>query len=154
MATVFYKAPFSWLEISGDETGLKDIEFVEKEGLSHDPYLLEPVIHQFDEYFMGKRSSFDLPLSPFIGTPFQQRVWQALMTIPYGKTISYRELAELVGTPKAVRAVGSANGKNRVPIIVPCHRVIATGGKLGGYSGGLDKKIWLLEHEQKMISSV
>ena len=101
---------------------------------------------QLAEYFAGERTEFDLELAP-AGTPFQRRVWDALCEIPYGETISYVELARWVGQPKASRAVGLANGRNPLAIIVPCHRVIAADGRLGGYGGGLDRKRWLLEHE-------
>jgi methylated-DNA-[protein]-cysteine S-methyltransferase len=104
------------------------------------------VRRQLEEYFAGRRQAFDVPLS-MPGTDFQQTVWAELRRIPYGETISYGELARRVGNPAASRAVGSANGKNPIPIIVPCHRVIATGGKLGGFGGGLDTKRWLLSHE-------
>ncbi|WP_197525623.1 methylated-DNA--[protein]-cysteine S-methyltransferase [Pseudobythopirellula maris] len=107
---------------------------------------------QLGEYFAGQRTAFDLPLGPLeescgVGTAFQRRVWRALMAIPYGRTISYRQLAEAIDQPKASRAVGSANGKNPLSIITPCHRVIATDGGLGGYTGGLRRKEQLLEHE-------
>ncbi|MEZ5123551.1 MAG: methylated-DNA--[protein]-cysteine S-methyltransferase [Solirubrobacterales bacterium] len=101
---------------------------------------------QLAGYFAGERTEFDLELAP-AGTPFQRRVWDALCEIPYGETISYVELARWVGQPKASRAVGLANGRNPLAIIVPCHRVIAADGRLGGYGGGLDRKRWLLEHE-------
>jgi methylated-DNA-[protein]-cysteine S-methyltransferase len=101
---------------------------------------------QLLEYFAGARTTFDLLLAPS-GTPFQQSVWAALRTIPYGTTASYAEVAELVGRPRAFRAVGQANGANPIPIIVPCHRVIAAGGGLGGYSGGLGVKMQLLAVE-------
>lgn len=101
---------------------------------------------QLDAYFAGTLRVFDLPLA-LAGTPFQQRVWQALLEIPYGVTISYGELARRLGDPKASRAVGLANGRNPVSIIVPCHRVIGADGALTGYGGGLDNKRWLLTHE-------
>ena len=101
---------------------------------------------QLSEYFAGRRQTFDLDLS-MPGTDFQQAVWAELRRIPYGETIAYAELARRVGNPAASRAVGSANGRNPIPIIVPCHRVIASGGKLGGFGGGLDTKKWLLAHE-------
>lgn len=101
---------------------------------------------QLHEYFLNKRKSFDLPLT-LRGTEFQTKVWRALQNIPHGKTISYRTLAEKVGKPSASRAVGNANGKNPVPIIVPCHRVVAHDGGIGGYTGGLDKKRLLLDLE-------
>ena len=101
---------------------------------------------QLVEYFAGSRQSFDLPLAAR-GTPFQQRVWQQLRAIPYGETISYAELARRIGSPTAVRAVGAANGRNPIAIIVPCHRVIGSDGTLTGYAGGLDAKRTLLELE-------
>lgn len=101
---------------------------------------------QLDEYFSGKRTQFDLPIAAK-GTAFQMQVWQALTTIPYGETWSYQELANAIGNPKAVRAVGLANGKNPVSIVVPCHRVIGKNGKLTGYAGGIERKRWLLEKE-------
>ncbi|HEY5109667.1 MAG TPA: methylated-DNA--[protein]-cysteine S-methyltransferase [Acidimicrobiales bacterium] len=102
---------------------------------------------QLDEYFAGRRTSFDVAMT-LEGTDFQRRVWAELCAIPYGETISYGELARRVGNPKASRAVGSANGRNPVAVIVPCHRVIAGDGSLGGYGGGLDRKVRLLELEQ------
>jgi methylated-DNA-[protein]-cysteine S-methyltransferase len=105
------------------------------------------VREQLADYFAGKRQEFDVPLK-LAGTPFQQRVWQELVRIPFGTTISYGQLAERVGTPTASRAVGQANGRNPVSIIVPCHRVIGANGKLTGYGGGIDKKQWLLAWER------
>jgi methylated-DNA-[protein]-cysteine S-methyltransferase len=101
---------------------------------------------QLDEYFAGSRTTFDIPLA-FHGTPFQQDVWRALGEIPYAETITYAELAEIVGRPRACRAVGQANGANPIPIVLPCHRVLATGGKIGGYGGGLPAKHQLLALE-------
>ena len=101
---------------------------------------------QLEEYFAGKRDDFDVPLTA-PGTAFQRAVWQALREIPYGCTMTYREVAERVGSPKAVRAVGSANSRNPVSIIVPCHRVVGSDGKLIGYAGGFSAKRWLLDHE-------
>jgi len=104
--------------------------------------------NQLASYFAGELTAFDLPLA-LAGTPFQKRVWAELRRIPYGHTISYQELARRVGNPKASRAVGSANGQNPVAVIVPCHRVIASDGTLGGFGGGLDRKEWLLNHEKR-----
>ena len=103
---------------------------------------------QLQEYFAGKRTEFDLPLS-FSGTEFQQQTWRALLTIPYGETRSYSEQAHLIGNPRAVRAVGRTNGLNPIGIVVPCHRVIGKSGELTGYAGGLDKKRFLLDLERK-----
>jgi methylated-DNA-[protein]-cysteine S-methyltransferase len=108
---------------------------------------LHAVTRQLDEYFAGTRRQFDLPLRP-AGTPFQLEVWGALLTIPYGETASYAEIARRIGRPRAVRAVGAANGANPLSIIVPCHRVIGSHGDLVGYGGGLPLKRWLLAHER------
>lgn len=107
------------------------------------PAPLAAAAAQLAEYFAGERTSFDVPLAPH-GTPFQLRVWRALREIPYGTTWSYGELARRIGKPSAVRAVGLANGRNPIPIIVPCHRVIGADGSLTGYGGGLDRKRYLL----------
>jgi methylated-DNA-[protein]-cysteine S-methyltransferase len=101
---------------------------------------------QLDEYFAGHRTHFELPLAP-TGTPFQRRVWAALAEIPFGRTISYLQLARTVGDERAVRAVGGANGRNPLPIVLPCHRVIGADGSLTGFGGGIERKRWLLEHE-------
>jgi methylated-DNA-[protein]-cysteine S-methyltransferase len=105
---------------------------------------------QLDEYFAGQRDDFDLPLTA-PGTAFQRAVWQALREIPYGSTMTYRQVAEEVGNPKAVRAVGSANSRNPISIIVPCHRVVGSDGKLVGYAGGFSAKRWLLDHERATV---
>jgi methylated-DNA-[protein]-cysteine S-methyltransferase len=112
-----------------------------------DPDVLGAVRSQLTEYFTGQRTEFDLPMN-MLGTPFQQRVWTALQDIPYGETISYGELAELLGNPKAGRAVGLANGKNPISIIVPCHRVVGANGDLTGYGGGIERKRHLLDFER------
>ena len=113
------------------------------------PILLETQ-KQLSEYFSGKRQKFDLPLD-FEGTEFQKKVWQALLSIPFGETRSYRDIAEQVGNVKAVRAVGAANGKNPISIIAPCHRVVGANGKLVGFAGGLDNKEILLKLESSLI---
>lgn len=111
-----------------------------------DRAVLDETAAQLDRYFAGSLTAFDLPLD-LRGTPFQQRVWSALQEIPFGETISYGELAASLGKPGSARAVGLANGQNPISIIVPCHRVIGSNGKLTGYGGGLDRKAWLLDHE-------
>ena len=113
---------------------------------------LDEAAHQLAEYFRGERKDFDLTLEP-IGTEFQRQVWNELCRIPYGKAISYRELAERVGNPNAVRAVGGANGKNPIPIVIPCHRVIASDGSLAGFGGGVPAKQFLLDLEGVRIPS-
>jgi methylated-DNA-[protein]-cysteine S-methyltransferase len=108
----------------------------------------EETRRQLDEYFAGRRTRFDLDLAPE-GTPFQRRVWSALQEIPYGETRSYLDIARSIGSPKAVRAVGGANGRNPIAVVIPCHRVIAADGTLGGYGGGLDRKRLLLDLERR-----
>ena len=107
---------------------------------------MQNAVTELNDYFQGKRTHFDFKLNPK-GTEFQQKVWQALLEIPYGKTCSYMDLSKKLGDVKAIRAVASANGKNPLWIVVPCHRVIGTDGSLTGYAGGLWRKKWLLEHE-------
>ncbi len=150
----FYESPIGPLLIAGDAEALHYI-FFPKNGKAAKPErgwtesAMGPVaqaVSQLREYFAGKRTEFHLPLA-VEGTPFQRTVWRALQEIPYGETISYGELAKRVGNPKASRAAGSANGKNRIPIVIPCHRVIAAGGKLGGFGGGLPVKQALLKLE-------
>lgn len=112
--------------------------------------VLTKAAKQLEEYISGKRKSFDLPLEPR-GTSFQKKVWKALQAIPYGKTASYQEIAKKVGCPKGQRAVGMANNRNPIAVVIPCHRVIGKNGALVGYAGGVDKKSWLLKHEQKNL---
>ncbi len=113
--------------------------------------LLEATICQLEEYFAGARTDFDLPLDPQ-GTAFQHQAWEVLRTIPYASTMTYREQAEALGDPNKARAVGAANGRNPIGIIVPCHRVVATSGALTGFAGGLSTKAWLLEHERRVAA--
>jgi methylated-DNA-[protein]-cysteine S-methyltransferase len=110
------------------------------------------VREQLDEYFAGERQEFDVPLK-LEGTPFQRGVWRELARIPFGTTITYAELARRIGRPTASRAVGHANGRNPISILVPCHRVVGAGGQLTGYAGGVDKKRWLLERERRVTAS-
>ncbi len=120
---------------------------------SKEKKILQKCIKQFDEYFSGKRKIFDLPVQQ-TGTAFQQKVWKELITIPFGKTISYLQLAQRLGDSKSIRAAASANGRNKLNIIVPCHRVIGSDGSLVGYGGGLARKKWLLNHENKFANGV
>ena len=115
--------------------------------------LIKNCKQQLTAYFNGTRREFDLPIQQN-GTAFQQKIWTALQQIPYGKTISYLELSKRTGDIKAIRAVGTTNGKNQLSIVVPCHRVIGSNGDLTGYSGGLWRKKWLLEHEEKFAHGV
>lgn len=150
-------SPVGTLKLVAHETALvavlwenenpKRVRLAELIEQTHHPILLETQ-KQLTEYFAGKRQQFDLPLD-FEGTEFQQKVWQALLTIPFGETRSYRGIAEQIGNVKAVRAVGAANGKNPISIIAPCHRVVGTNGKLVGFAGGLDNKDILLRLEKQ-----
>ena len=154
--TTTQKSPVGPLRLYANEGALTAIYLenhkrapvlVASEGDSH-PVLREAQ-HQLEAYFTGGRVSFDLPLEP-LGTPFQQTVWTALREIPLGVTWSYAGLARHIGREGASRAVGSANARNPLSIVVPCHRVVGTSGKLTGYAGGVPTKQWLLEHEQRM----
>jgi methylated-DNA-[protein]-cysteine S-methyltransferase len=147
METVFIKTPLGIAKIVGDEKGVSVIS-VSDEGASSSiiPIILQEAVFQLNDYFEGKRIDFTFKLNPS-GTEFQQKVWKGLLEIPFGKTISYLELSKKLGDVKAIRAVASANGKNPLWIVVPCHRVIGTDGSLTGYAGGLWRKKWLLEHE-------
>ena len=115
--------------------------------------VLQKCITQLDEYFSGKRKLFDLPIQQE-GSAFQQKVWSELVKIPFGKTISYLQLAQRLGDTKSIRAAASANGRNKLNIVVPCHRVIGSDGSLIGYGGGLPRKKWLLDHEAKFENGV
>jgi methylated-DNA-[protein]-cysteine S-methyltransferase len=149
------ETPIGPLLVAGDATGLRRIELprdgeaVEPgKGWMHRPGRLRAALRQLEDYFAGRRRSFDLELRPE-GTEFQREVWSALRRIPYGTTISYGELACRVGRPRASRAVGAANGRNPLPIVIPCHRVIGSDGRLTGFGGGLPAKRWLLAHEDR-----
>jgi methylated-DNA-[protein]-cysteine S-methyltransferase len=147
MKTVFINSPLGITKIVGDESGVSIISILSEGELSTKiPNELQEAVLQLQEYFDGKRKDFDFKLNPK-GTDFQQKVWQELLNIPFGKTMSYMDLSKKLGDVKAIRAVASANGKNPLWIVVPCHRVIGTDGLLTGYAGGLWRKKWLLEHE-------
>ncbi len=159
---VFYyllRSPVGRLLLVGDHQALGRLQFQDgKHPQAIDPqwekaqHPFEEVISQLEEYFKGRRTRFTVKLSPE-GTTFQQGVWKALRHIPYGKTVSYGEIAKRIGNSNASRAVGSANGQNPISIIVPCHRVIGANGKLVGYGGGLPIKQTLLELEQRAVKS-
>jgi methylated-DNA-[protein]-cysteine S-methyltransferase len=147
MDTVYIKTPLGIATIIGDENGISAISVSESGVVSISiPLVLQDTVTQLAEYFEGSRVDFDLKLNPK-GTDFQQKVWKGLLGIPFGKTRSYLEQSKILGDAKAIRAVASANGKNPLWIIVPCHRVIGSNGALTGYAGGLWRKKWLLEHE-------
>ncbi len=147
MKTVFIKTPLGITKIVGDENGISLISILQEGELSSEiPKELTEAVNQLQQYFDGKRIDFTFKLNPK-GTDFQQKVWQELLNIPFGKTISYLDLSKKLGDVKAIRAAASANGKNPLWIVIPCHRVIGTDGSLTGYAGGLWRKKWLLEHE-------
>jgi len=147
METAFIQSPLGITKIVGDENGIAVISVLsEGEITKNIPKQLQVCVNQLQEYFEGRRHEFDFKLNPQ-GTDFQQKVWQELVNIPFGKTISYLDLSKKLGDVKAIRAVASANGRNPLWIVVPCHRVIGTDGSLTGYAGGLWRKKWLLEHE-------
>ncbi|RIV72885.1 methylated-DNA--[protein]-cysteine S-methyltransferase [Flagellimonas aequoris] len=147
METAYLQTPIGIAEFKGDENGLASITVLDdKKPIGTIPAALEEAVRQLQEYFEGNRTEFTFKLNPS-GTDFQKKVWDALLEIPFGKTISYLDLSKRLGDVKAIRAVASANGKNPLWIVVPCHRVIGTNGDLTGYAGGLHRKKWLLEHE-------
>lgn len=149
METVYINSPLGVTKIVGDEAGISIIsvsDVGENDVSAEIPEVLKEAVSQLEEYFNKKRTDFDFKLNPK-GTEFQQKVWKSLLEIPYGKTISYMDQTKKLGDIKAIRAVASANGKNPLWIVVPCHRVIGTNGSLTGYAGGLSRKKWLLEHE-------
>ncbi len=147
-----FASPLGELVLTASETALTGVYFENShyvprpESQGGSSAVLEQACHQLTEYFAGLRRAFDLRLDA-AGSAFEHRVWDALRTIPYGTTTSYGELARRLGDPRATRAVGAANGKNPIPIIVPCHRVVGARGELTGFGGGLERKVWLLEHE-------
>lgn len=146
--SAFISTPLGVAKLEGDENGLQAITVLNtEEALTKIiPEVLEDAVYQLREYFDGQREHFALELNPQ-GTDFQKRVWDALLEIPFGKTVSYLDLSKTLGDVKAIRAVAAANGKNPLWIVVPCHRVIGSDGSLTGYAGGLHRKKWLLEHE-------
>ncbi|MBU3205333.1 methylated-DNA--[protein]-cysteine S-methyltransferase [Clostridium algidicarnis] len=145
----YYRSPIGIIEILAKDKGIFSINFVDNLSESVTNDLILNCITQLDDYFKGLRKDFDIDMFYNKGTPFQIKVWNALKTIPYGCTCSYKEIACKIGNEKAVRAVGGANNKNNLAIIIPCHRVIGSNGNLIGYNGGLWKKEWLLNHEGK-----
>ena len=147
LESVFIQSPVGILEIAGSADGIRSILFInEAIEPTEVPPALQDCVNQLNEYFTRTRKQFDLVLDP-VGTDFQLKVWEKLQTIPFGKTISYLDLARLTGSETNTRAVGNANGKNKINIVVPCHRVIGSNGKLTGYGGGLWRKEILLKLE-------
>ena len=149
-------SPIGELTLTGDGSALTGLYMERREGPGvdwvRDDASFREARRQMEAYFAGELTAFELPLAPS-GTPFQEKVWLALRTIPYGKTASYRDIAIQVGNPTAVRAVGAANGRNPISIIVPCHRVIGANGSLTGYGGGMERKRWLLDLEARVLAA-
>lgn len=149
MAKCVFETPLGKIIAVADEEGLCSLDFDENASASDEENMhLTQLQRELTEYFEGKRKTFDVRLNPK-GTPFQRAVWRTLCDIPYGSVISYSQEAQMLSHAKAVRAVANANGKNPLPIIIPCHRVIAKGGGIGGYSGGIWRKEFMLELERK-----
>lgn len=149
MFSQYIDSPLGPVHILASASGISAISFVTKRLTAEQPSALTTLAaQQLSAYFAGTLTHFNLPLAAS-GTVFQHQVWQALCAIPFGQTCSYADIARSINNVKAVRAVGAANGRNPVAIVVPCHRVIGANGTLTGYAGGLDKKDWLLKHEQR-----
>ncbi len=147
METAFIESPLGITKVVGDENGITEISVLSQGEITAEiPLSLRQCVSQLREYFDGQRHDFQFKLNPQ-GTDFQRKVWQQLLEIPFGKTMSYLDLSKKLGDVKAIRAVASANGRNPLWIVVPCHRVIGSDGSLTGYAGGLWRKKWLLEHE-------
>ncbi|PHS54288.1 MAG: cysteine methyltransferase [Lutibacter sp.] len=146
--TTYLKTPIGTAKITGNKNGISAVSVIDDDLETSEmiPTNLQPCVQQLNEYFKGTRRKFDLKLNPQ-GTDFQKRVWNELLNVPHGKTRSYLEQAKKLGDAKAIRAVASANGKNPIWIIIPCHRIIGSDGSLTGYAGGLWRKKWLLAHE-------
>ena len=146
--TTYYKTPIGTAKIIGNKNGIQAVSVLEEniKTSSEIPECLQDCVKQLEDYFKGKRNDFDLKLNPQ-GTAFQKKVWEELLNIPFNTTRTYLEQSKALGDVKAIRAVASANGKNPIWIIIPCHRVIGSNGSLTGYAGGIWRKKWLLAHE-------
>ena len=160
---MIYQSPLGSIQIKIVSSCVSELKFIDRdeselqkdsnELSSVDKIVFQECIQQLEEYFSGKRKIFDLPLYQE-GTEFQQKVWKELIQIPYGNTITYHQLAQRIGNAKSIRAAASANGRNKLWIVVPCHRVIGADGSLTGYAGGLEMKKWLLNHENVYANGV
>lgn len=148
MEKVVINSPLGFVLIEGNEEGISKISVTSDETILSETIsdLFDDVVTQLNEYFQGNSTDFQFKMNP-IGTDFQKKVWEELLKIPFGKTVSYQEVTNNLGDPKAIRAVANANGKNPLWIVIPCHRVIGSDGSLTGYAGGLWRKKWLLDHE-------
>ena len=154
MPIVYYKSPIGFIRITEDDGFISSIYMLDDEFEIKPPEtpLLKLAMQQLDEYFAGERKVFDLPLKQQ-GTDFQQKVWDQLLKIDYGKTISYLQQSKLMNNPLGIRAIASANGKNHLILVVPCHRVIGSDGSLTGFGCGIWRKKWLLEHEARIMGA-
>lgn len=152
MPIVYHRTPVGIARITEDEGFISSISALDEEHEVTSPStpLLQTAITQLDEYFAGSRKTFDMSIKQQ-GTPFQQQVWEQLLQIKYGSTITYAQQSNQMNSPLAIRAIAAANGKNSLWIVVPCHRVIGSDGSLTGYAGGLWRKQWLLEHEARTL---
>jgi len=147
--TIYYdnfETPLGLMEITANDQAVLSIHFVDQTETVNANAMTDLAKTQMQQYYTGDLEKFNMPMEPE-GTEFQKTVWQALITVDYGKTCSYSDIANKIDNPKAVRAVGSANGKNPMTIVVPCHRIIGSNGSLTGYASGVDRKAWLLNHE-------
>jgi methylated-DNA-[protein]-cysteine S-methyltransferase len=157
LSFTYYKSPLGLLKIGGTDQYINEITFIDDnadiEQATSPTELLTAAVEQLIEYFNGKRRSFDMPIHQN-GTIFQGKVWGELLNINFGKTINYMDLAKRLGNPKSIRAAASTNGKNKICIVVPCHRVIGANMSLVGYAGGLWRKQWILSHENKIANGV
>lgn len=154
----YYESPIGLLKIGGTDQYISEVSFIDNnEQIAHGEPGLSDMIHycteQLIEYFTGRRKVFNLPIHQD-GTDFQQKVWSQLLAVPFGKTASYLDMAKKLGDAKAVRAIAAANGKNQIAIIVPCHRIIGSDKSLVGYSGGMWRKKWLLQHEFRINNGI
>jgi methylated-DNA-[protein]-cysteine S-methyltransferase len=154
MPIVYYRTPIGIASITEDDGFISAISVLNEDHEVTPPSspVLQIAITQLDEYFAGKRKSFDIPIKQ-PGTPFQQQVWDQLLQINYGSTITYAQQSNQMNSPLAIRAIAAANGKNKLWIVVPCHRVIGSNGSLTGYAGGIWRKQWLLEHEARILGT-
>ena len=154
MPITYYSSPVGMIRVTEDEGHVTSVHFMDEapERVEPSTPVLKMAVEQLDEYFAGERRHFDFPFRQ-AGSGFQQEVWQCLLNIGYGKTISYLQQSKLMKNPLTIRASASANGKNHLAIIVPCHRVIGSDGSLTGYAGGMWRKKWLLDHEARVMGS-
>ncbi|SEF95971.1 methylated-DNA-[protein]-cysteine S-methyltransferase [Caloramator fervidus] len=149
----YYESPIGLIEIKAENEAIVSLDFIEKkEDDENICEVLKKCIIELDEYFKGKRKNFTVDIN-LKGTDFQLKAWKELLKIPFGETITYKEQARRIGNEKAVRAVGLANSKNKIAIIVPCHRVVGSDKSLTGYAGGLWRKKWLIDHEKRFFEN-